>query len=84
MSLGSSTDSAVFWKDYANPGADLDVKAEFRDRPCRGIMPLGTGTLVATNIYGTSCTSAVTANVYEPCQAITIEAATGIAFRLYW
>jgi hypothetical protein len=82
--LGASSASAVFWADYANPSVVVDLKAAFKDRPCRGILPLGTGTLVAKNVYGTSCTIAVTTNVLEPIQAITVEAATDIAFRVYW
>jgi hypothetical protein len=82
--LGASSASSVFWADYADPSVVVDLKAAFKNRPCRGVMPLGTGTLVMKNIYGTSCTTAVTANVFEPIQAITLEAATTIAVRIYW
>lgn len=76
-------ESASDWKDYANPSAQVDLIAD-GGKPCRRIRPLGTGTLVAKNKAGTSRTIAVTENVDEDIEAITVEAATDIAFRAYW
>lgn len=75
--------SAIDYLDVADPAAPVDLLAT-NGKPCRRILPLATGTLVVKNLEGTSRTLAVTANVGEDIVAITIEAATNIATRVYW
>jgi hypothetical protein len=81
--MSKAHDSAVDFLDFADPAAPVDLLAT-NGKPSRRIRPLATGTLSVKVLDGTVRTVAVTANVDEDIQAISLEAATTIATRVYW